>query len=104
MLLTAAKHRAKTRGLPFKITEDDIIVPDTCPVLGIPLQRNKKGKTHNGNSPSLDRLIPEFGYVPGNVQVISMRANLIKSNASVSELRQVADWCDTQLRSGTFMT
>ena len=32
-----AQHRAKRKGIPFSITIDDIIIPETCPLLGIPL-------------------------------------------------------------------
>ena len=35
-----------------------------CPVLGITL--NWGGRRTNGDSPSLDRIIPEKGYVKGN--------------------------------------
>lgn len=43
---------------------------------------------------SLDRIVPSLGYVPGNVAVISHRANRIKSDATADELRAVADWLD----------
>jgi hypothetical protein len=32
-----AQHRAKRKGIPFSITIDDIVIPETCPLLGIPL-------------------------------------------------------------------
>lgn len=38
-------------------------------------------------SPTLDKIIPALGYVPGNVWVISHRANTIKSDASLEELK-----------------
>ena len=41
------------------------------------------------NSPNLDRIFPKKGYVPGNVRVISQRANRIKSDATVEEMRAV---------------
>ena len=45
-------------------------------------------------SPTLDRIVPSLGYVPGNVVVISHKANSIKSNATAAEIRAVADWLD----------
>lgn len=39
--------------------------------------------------PSLDRINPDRGYVPGNVQVISFRANTLKNNATREELAKV---------------
>ena len=38
----------------------------------------------------MDRYINEFGYVPGNVFVISQRANRIKSDATANELVAIA--------------
>jgi hypothetical protein len=84
-----AKHRAKAKNIPFTITPNDIVIPPTCPVLGIPLQRGcgKSGPTPN--SPSLDRIVPTRGYVPGNVVVVSHRANTIKNDATPDELALV---------------
>ncbi len=86
-MFTQAKSRAKLKGVPFTITYDDIVIPEFCPVFGIKLEFNKGGP--KANSPSLDRIIPELGYVPGNVQVISHRANTIKNDATLEELEQI---------------
>ena len=87
ILLKQARKRARKKGLPFSITEKDIVIPDVCPVLDIPLF---SGEGHMiDNSPNLDRIFPEKGYVPGNVRVISQRANRIKSDATVEEMRAV---------------
>lgn len=84
------KHRAKKRGIPFDLTVDDVVIPDFCPVLGLPLYRNTGGLAQGPNSPSLDRNDPSLGYTKGNVTVISSKANAIKSNATPSELLRVA--------------
>lgn len=57
----------------------DIIIPETCPMLGIKLEFGFDKQGGNFNSPSLDRIIPELGYTKGNVMVISKRANMIKT-------------------------
>lgn len=49
------------------------------------------GRQEDG-SPSLDRLDCRKGYVRGNVEVISWKANRIKSNATVMELMKVATY------------
>ena len=86
-----AKGRAKRKGVPFTITLDDVPpIPEACPVLGIPLRINNTAA--RGDSPSLDRIVPQLGYVPGNVMWISHRANSIKSDATPAELRAVADF------------
>lgn len=68
----------------------DIHVPRFCPALGIPLYRAGGAAAQGPNSPTLDRVTPELGYVRGNVRVISSRANQIKSDATPEELLRVA--------------
>lgn len=89
-LFSAARGRAKRQGIPFTITIEDIIIPDKCPVLGIPLYR-ENGK-FKYNTPSIDRFVPSMGYVPGNICVISWRANWLKNDGTVEELELVAQW------------
>jgi hypothetical protein len=90
-MLWSAMGRAKKSGVPFDLEVSDITIPELCPALGIPLfQSGKKGPCPN--SPSLDRIRSELGYVKGNVVVLSHRANVIKQNASFSELQRIADW------------
>jgi hypothetical protein len=40
---------------------------------------------------SLDRIDHQKGYVPGNVRVISLRANLLRKDITPEELRALAD-------------
>lgn len=94
-LLQGAKSRAKQKGVPFDLTRDDIFIPTHCPVLGIPMASGR-GNGPIANSPTIDRIVPELGYVRGNVAVISHRANTIKQNASVTELLAVAAWLRQQ--------
>lgn len=81
-----AKGRAKSRELPFSITLSEMPeIPKYCPILGIPLYHaNIKGARNN--SPSLDKIVPGKGYVKGNVQIISSKANRMKSNATTEEV------------------
>lgn len=72
--------------MPFTIETSDIVIPKTCPILGIPLQPRGDNKDF---SPSLDKVIPARGYVAGNVAVISNRANRIKSDATLEELKSI---------------
>lgn len=86
-LLFSAQYRAKKMGLPINISLEDIIIPTVCPVLGLVLVRNKKYGLDN--SISLDRVDPTKGYVKGNIAVMSHRANRLKDNATIEELRAV---------------
>jgi len=93
-LLAKAKKRAKLLNVPFDLSESDVVIPSHCPVLGIPIVIGTKG--FSPNSPSLDRIVCESGYVKGNVAVISLRANKIKSDATLEELQLVVKWLSRQ--------
>jgi hypothetical protein len=89
-MLARLKHRATKAGIPFNIDKDDIIIPTHCPVLGIKLHWNQ-GKGYHPDSPSVDKINPNLGYVKGNVRVISARANLLKNDATIEELTKVLE-------------
>ena len=77
-------------GLPFTIALSDIVIPKCCPVLGMSLKsRFGTGKKPGRNSPSLDRVNPQKGYVKGNVIVVSFFANQIKTNATPDQILAV---------------
>lgn len=84
-LLTQAKYRAKKRGILFTVTRNDIEVPTHCPALGIKLEHSEGRRTHA--SFSLDRKDNTQGYVPGNVRVISWKANQYKGDLTIEEVR-----------------
>ena len=92
-LYRAAKHRAKRLSIAFDIEYNEILWPDNCPVLKIPLWYKARDTKRMGfNSPSLDRINPKMGYVKGNVKVISVRANTIKQNATAEEIQAVFEY------------
>ena len=91
----AAKQRAKEKGTEFSITESDLTIPEFCPILGIPLIR--VGTIATDNSPSIDRIDSTKGYIKGNVQVISKKANTLKNSSSLSELIILGEWAKLQL-------
>lgn len=103
-MLTAARRRAKLKGVPFSITLDDIQIGAACPILGVAFDLSKSPSIARGrlgpadNSPTLDRVIPELGYVSGNVMVISHRANRFKSDATPDELRRVCEFVSSAFR------
>lgn len=92
-LIGAARQRAKAKDLPFDLTVDDFEIPEFCPILGLKLEVSD-GRGAGANSATLDRMDPPLGYVPGNVWVISARANMMKSDANADELRRFAAWID----------
>lgn len=95
-MLSNARARAKRLEIPFSIDISDIVVPDVCPVLGIPLEWGVGRGRMNDHSPSLDRVVPELGYVPGNVVVISWLANRLKNNATLEQLEALVTYIHNQ--------
>ena len=83
----AAKSRAKNKNLTFTITKEDVIIPKTCPVFGIPLDSRDVFHT-----PSLDRIINDLGYVKGNVRVIRSKANRLINNGTIEEFKQILEY------------
>lgn len=90
LLLYHAKCRAKKYNVKFNLNLDDIVIPLVCPVLGIELKHNVgKGNVSSDNSPSIDRIIPNLGYVKENIRIISCRANTIKNSGTVEEHEKI---------------
>lgn len=86
----SSKSRARIQGLEHTLKKGDIIVPEFCPLLGVRLIPGQDKGSDRSCSPSLDRIDPKKGYVPGNVWVISNRANQIKNDATAEELWKIA--------------
>lgn len=78
------KNRAKRKGIEFNLDLEDIIIPDLCPILNIPLYMGTKDDYEN--TPSLDRIDNKKGYIKGNIMVISKKANSMKNSATFEEL------------------
>ena len=88
-ILCNTKKRAKQKGINFELKIEDIPkIPKYCSVLKIEIKENKVSSPLD-SSPSLDRINPKLGYVKGNVRIISNRANRIKSDATLKELRLI---------------
>lgn len=98
-LWEAAKRRAKQFGFSFSISPNDINIPHVCPLLGIPIDLCSTKKSDN--SPSLDRIDNAHGYVVGNVWVISWRANRLKSDSTLQELKLITEKLEAKLLEKT---
>lgn len=85
-LWEGAKRRSREKGLPFDLDPSDIVIPEFCPVMGVPLVRHLG--FCQGDSPTLDKIDPALGYVKGNVWVISNKANSWKRNYTVPQLQE----------------
>lgn len=89
-MLSAAKARAKKFGYEFNLDLTDIVIPEVCPILQIPLSFTD-GKQHDG-TPALDRVDNSKGYIKGNVRVISHKANRHKADLSIEDIQRLLDY------------
>lgn len=90
---SAVRQKAKRNNIPFTIKYEELELPEFCPVLGLKLNyRWRELDTTDYTKASIDKLIPALGYVPGNVFVISWRANRLKNNMTIDELEKILDY------------
>lgn len=90
---TRKKQNAKHTGWEWDLQMGDLFWPETCPILGMTL--DWFAETRQENSPSFDRVDSNRGYVKGNVQIVSWRANRIKNNGTAFEHRRIAEYLDS---------
>ena len=83
LLLQGAKNRAQHSGRDFELELEDIKIPNLCPVFGTPMK-----------SPSIDRVDNNKGYTKDNIRIISLRANKLKSDATLEELKAIIRYMD----------
>ena len=104
-LLYAARNRARMKNLECDLTVDDIVIPEYCPVLGIKLEatigKGRRNLNELDHSPSLDRMDNSKGYTKDNIMVISFRANNIKKDANLQELKAVVRYVEVFGTSAT---
>lgn len=81
MALSRARARARKKGWEFDITQNDLTLPDQCPFF-----RKKFIMGHRDWNPSIDRIDSSKGYVKGNIQIISAKANQMKSDGTLDDL------------------
>lgn len=89
----AKRSWCKKRGILFDVTLEQLkmIWTGICPVLGLEIGLGADGKGSH-KSAHLDRLDPNLGYTITNVNWISGRANRIKYDATLEELKLITQW------------
>lgn len=96
ILWLQARRRAKENQLEFNIEISDIIIPNKCPILHLPISIGLEGR--QPTAASLDRIDNSKGYVKGNVAVISRRANELKSDGSLEDFKNLIEYLEKNLK------
>jgi predicted DNA-binding protein YlxM (UPF0122 family) len=91
------RQNAKESKWGWELTIHDIEWATVCPVLGIELDWFAEAKADN--SPSYDRVDSTKGYVPGNVRIISFRANRIKNDGTIDEHKKIIEYMENHFKS-----
>ena len=85
---SSLRESALKRGIDFELSVDDLLEmgrPKMCKYLEVELDYTATKVCPN--SPSVNRIDPNLGYVKGNIEVISNKANSMLLNASKDELK-----------------
>lgn len=97
--LKRARDRSKLKKIKFNLTMEylESIWTGICPVFNIEIIAGaKKGSIPNINIASLDRIDNTKGYIIGNVHFISYKANIMKNDATFSEIEMIYNWYSEQ--------
>lgn len=90
--MRSCRARAREKELPFDLTTGylESIWTGICPAFGVSLSIDaKRGEVGHAQ---LDRIDPGKGYVQGNVEWLSERANRIKDDATIEDLERILEW------------
>ena len=89
---TRKKQNCRANGIPFDVKFEDIPWVSHCPILGLELNYFNIEGTRTETSVSFDKIDPSKGYVPGNVTIVSWRANRIKNDGTAEEHMKIAEY------------
>lgn len=96
-VLHSIKKRAKEKGFEFNLTIQDLrdIWTEICPVFGVKMEFHTPNKQNN--SYSVDRIDSMKEYTKDNICIISWRANRLKCDASLEELKNLVRYMSSKL-------
>jgi len=96
--LSGMRDRARHKGYESDLEIEDVpILTDFCPVLGFKYDKRKGGP--RDGSPSIDRFNPNLPYLKkykDNLSFVSYKANRIKSNATLDDLKKIIHFVETR--------
>lgn len=88
----SAQQRAKKKGVAFDLTPEWVNARWTgrCEITGIEFRTDKTSRGPGFFSPSLDRVVPEHGYVQSNCRFVLWAVNAMKSEGTDEDMLFVA--------------
>lgn len=97
-----AQRRARVKGVPFTLTEDDMVrllnsSGWSCVYCSTPVG-TFTGRGARPFSATVDRLTPSLGYTPGNTVIACHRCNSTKAEHTPATLRAWADKLDALIQ------
>ena len=97
-IFSGLRARAKKKNLECNLEsyKDLPKVPKYSPIFNIPLFVGVGVSTDN--SPTLDRIDNNKGYIKGNLQIISRKANQMKSNGNFKDIEMLYKYIKKQRR------
>lgn len=86
--------RAKQNNIPFDLDEAYLVDLWTgkCAIFNSPLCLPYSTKHQDPNKATIDKIIPELGYVKGNIQWVSNKANIIKSFGTLADHEAIVSY------------
>lgn len=95
-LIWSARRHARERNINCELKVSDLKIPEYCPVLGIKMNpkigKGRQNRIELGDSPTIDRMNNDIGYISENICVISGRANHLKSDATIEEIESIVSY------------
>lgn len=93
IILAAIKKKCKKKNIKYDIDRNYLktIMPKNmvCPVMK---KKMSIGRKLHRYSPTIDRIVPEKGYVKGNLLIVSRIANSIKTDATIDQVEKVYEF------------
>lgn len=87
--LIQIRSKCKKFNIEFDIDREDIKLPDMCPIFHTPFDLTRKDRN---NAPSVDRIDNSKGYIKGNVIVVSNKANAMKREATLQDMKRLVEF------------
>jgi hypothetical protein len=95
-LLAAARGRARKKAIRYEVTSTElarlqaIMDKGVCELSGLPFNM-EAGQAFYVDSPSIDRIRPELGYVDGNLRVVLYALNAAMGSWGLDRLLEITD-------------